>query len=115
MTSLAVDLLDLELAGVICAAVVIFGGIHFESLSHLLLFLAAGLADLGVDVGFGDFGAFTHLDVSGVLDGPDGHCHDVDVVGPVGLGVGVGAAGVIFLGFTTTLFGQDKFGGLFAR
>ena len=80
-----VDLLGLELAGVVVVAV--FGGIHLESLSHLLLFLAA-LADLGEDGAFGDL---IHLDVSGDLDGPDGHCHElaVVVVGPVGLGVGV--------------------------
>ena len=58
------------------------------------------------------------MEVSGDLDGPDGHFHDVAVVvvGPVGLGVGAGAGVVVvtLLGFTTTLFGQDKFGGLFA-
>ena len=113
------DLFGLELAVVVVVAV--FGGIHLESLSHLLLFLAA-LADLGED-GLGDFGdAFgdlIHVEVSGDLDGPDGHCHDVDgvaVVGPVGLGAGVVAVVVIFLlGFMTTLLGQDKFGGLLAR
>ena len=107
------DLLDLELAGVILVAV--FGGIHLESLSHLLLFLAAGLADLGED-GLGDFGVLIHLVVSGDLDGPDGHCHELAggvVVGPVGLGAGAGAVVVIFLlGFMTTLLGHDKFGGL---
>ena len=107
---MAVDLFDLELAGVIVAAAVVFGGIHLESLSHLLLFLAA-LADLGED-GLGDFGDCTHLDVSGVLDDSDGHCHEL-VDGDVGAGVVV----VIFLGFKTTLLGQlnFKFGGLFAR
>ena len=127
MTGLAVDLLDLGLAGVLSVVAFNFGGIHLESLSHLLLFLAA-LADLGED-GLGDFGDFTHLEVSGRgWDGPDGHCHDADVVvvGPVGLGVGVGAGvevgvvGVVavvvisLLGFMTTLLGQDKFGGLLA-
>ena len=98
--------------------VAVFGGIHLESLSHLLLFLAA-LADL-VEVGFGDFGDLTHLEVSGDLDGPDGHCHElvdgVVVVGPVGFGAGAGAGVVVvaLLGLTITLFGQDKFGGLFA-
>ena len=56
-----VDLLDLELAGVVAAADL--GGIHLESRSHLSSFLA-GLAALG-DVGFGGFGSFIHLDVSG--------------------------------------------------
>ena len=102
---MAVDLLALELVGVIVAVAFNFGGIHFESLSHLS-FLLAGLADLG-DVGLG---GFTHLDVSGVLDGSDGHCHEL-----VGGGVAVGVVVVIFfLGFMTTLLGQDKFGGLFA-
>ena len=75
--------------------------------------------------GLVDFGALIHLDVSGDVDGPDGHCHDVAavVVGPVGLGVGVVGVGgvgvgvvgvVVFLAFKTTLFGQDKFGGLLA-
>ena len=105
------DLLGLELAGVIPAAVVIFGGIHLESLSHLSFFLAAGFADLGED-GFGALGDFTHFDVSVDVNGPDGHCHElVDGAAAV---VGVGVVVVIFLGFTTTLFGQDKFGGLLA-
>ena len=52
-----VDLLDLELAGVIGATD--FGGIHLESVSHLSFFLA-GLAALA-----GDFVGFIHLDVSG--------------------------------------------------
>ena len=81
------------------------------------------MTDLG---GAGAFGDVIHLEVSGDLDGPDGHCHElvdgVVVVGPVGLGAGAVGVGVvaavvgvvIFLGFTTTLFGQDKFGGLFA-
>ena len=97
-----VDLLGLELAGVVVVAV--FGGIHLESLSHLLLFLAA-LADLGEDGAFGDL---IHLDVSGDLDGPDGHCHELVDSGVV-VGVGVGAVVVIFLGFKTTLFGHDNF------
>ena len=42
-----------------------------------------------------------------------GHCHAL-VDGGVAVVVGVGVVLVIFLGFTTTLFGQDKFGGLFA-
>ena len=92
--------------------VAVLGGVHLESLSHLLLFLAA-LANLGENGAFGDL---IHLEVSGDLDGPDGHCHElvdgVVVVGLVGLGAGV--AVVIFLGFKTTLLGQDKFGGLFA-
>ena len=106
------DHLGLELAGVILAAVVIFGGTHFESLSHLSFFFP----DL-----VSDFGDLIHAEVSGDLDSPDGHCHDVDgvVVGPAGLGAGVVAVVavfgvVLFLGFTTTLLGQDKFGGLFA-
>ena len=82
------------------------------------------MTDLG---GAGAFGDVIHLEVSGDLDGPDGHCHElvdgVVVVGPVGLGAGAVGVGVvaavvgvvIFLGFTTTLFGQDKFGGLLAR
>ena len=107
------DLLGLELAGVFSVVAFNFGGTHLESLSHLSLFLDVGLADLGED-GLGAFGDFTHFDVSGDVDGSDGHCHDVAgvVVGPVGLGVGVGVAVVIFLGFTTILYGQDKFGGL---
>ena len=54
--------------------------------------------------------------MSGDLDGPDGHCHEVVGVGAGGdVGVVAAVVGVvIFLGFTTTLFGQDKFGGLFA-
>ena len=72
----------------VVVVVAVFGGIHLESLSHPLLFLAA-LADLGED-GLGDFGDCTHLDVSGVLDDSDGHCHElVDggvVAGPAGLG-----------------------------
>ena len=111
---MAVDLFDLELAGVIVVAVL--GGVHLESLSHLLLFLAA-LANLGENGAFGDL---IHLEVSGDLDGPDGHCHElvdgVVVVGPVGFGAGAGAGVVVvaLLGLTITLFGQDKFGGLFA-
>ena len=112
---MAVDLFDLELAGVIVAAAVVFGGIHLESLSHLSFFFA----DLA------DFGDLIHWEVFGDVDGPDGHCHDsvVVVVGPVGLGVGVVGVGVVgvgvvgvvvFLAFKTTLFGQDKFGGLLA-
>ena len=92
--------------------VAVLGGVHLESLSHLLLFLAA-LANLGENGAFGDL---IHLEVSGDLDGPDGHCHElvdgVVVVGLVGLGAGVVV--VIFLGFKTTLLGQDKFGGLLA-
>ena len=91
--------------------VAVLGGIHLESLSHLSsFFLAAGLVDLG-----DDFGDLIHVEVSGDLDGPDGHCHDD---GGVGTGVGVVAVVVIFLlGFMTTLLGQlnFKFGGLFAR
>ena len=89
-----------------------------ESLSHLSFFLVV-LAVLGVD-GLGAFGDFTHLEVSGDLDGPDGHCHElvdgVVVVGPVGLGAGAGAVGVVFLGFKMTLLGQlsFKFAGIFA-
>ena len=105
---MAVDLFDLELAGVIVAAAVVFGGLHLESWSHLS-FLLAGFTDLG-DVGA--FGGLIHLEVSGDLDGPDGHCHELVDSGVV---VGVGVVVVIFLGFKTTLFGQDKFGGLFAR
>ena len=110
---MAVDLFDLELAGVIVAAAVVFGGIHLESLSHLLLFLAA-LADLGDD-GLGDFGDFTHLEVSGDSDGPDGHCHEVVGVGAGGdVGVAADEVVIFLLGFMTTLLGQDKFGGFFA-
>ena len=64
-----------------------------------------------------DFGDLIHLEVSGDLDVSDGHCHELVDGGVVVVGVGVVAAVVgvvIFLGFTTTLFGQDKFGGLFA-
>ena len=108
MTCFAVDLFDLELAGVIVAAAVVFGGIHLESLSHLSSLLA-GLAGLG-----DDFGDLIHVEVSGDVDGPDGHCHEVVGVGAGGdIGV-VAVEVVIFLGFTTTLLGQDKFGGLFA-
>ena len=103
MTGLAVDLFGLD--GVICAAAFIVGGIHLESLSHLSLFLAAGFAGLGED-GLGDVGALIHLDVSGDLDCPDGHCHELVDSGVV---VGVGAVVVIFLGFKTTLFGHDNF------
>ena len=42
-----------------------------------------------------------------------GHCHAL-VDGGVAVVVGVGVVLVIFLGFTVTLLGQDKFGGLFA-
>ena len=76
-----------------------------ESLSH------EGLA--------GDFGGFIHLEVSGGVDEPDGHCHDDVVV--VGAGVvagnlqfglleefGVGVD-VEVLGFNATLFGQLNF------
>ena len=110
------DLFGLELAGVTSVVAFNFGGTHLESLSHLS-FLLAGLADLGEgglgDVGdVGDVGALIHVEVSGDVDGPDGHCHElVGGVGVVAAVVGV----VIFLGFTTTLFGQDKFGGLLAR
>ena len=100
------DLFGLELA--VFVVVAVFGGTHLESLSHLS-FLLAGLTDLG-DVGA--FGGLIHLEVSGDLDGPDGHCHELVDSGVV---VGVGVVVVIFLGFKTTLFGQDKFGGLFAR
>ena len=87
------DLFGLELA-VVFGAADILGGTHLESLSQ------AGLV--------GDFGALIHLVVSGDLDGPDGHCHEL-------AGGGVDVEVVIFLlGFMTTLFGQDKFGGLFA-
>ena len=65
----------------------------------------AALADLGEDGAFGDL---IHLDVSGDLDGPDGHCHELVDSGVV-VGVGVGAVVVIFLGFKTTLFGHDNF------
>ena len=80
-----VDLLDLELAGVIRAADL--GGIHLESWSHLSFFLV-GLADLG------DLGDLIHLEVSGGgLFDPDGHCHDDGVAGAgVGGDVGVVAA-----------------------
>ena len=73
------------------------------------------------------FGGFIHLEVFGVLDGSDGHFHDDGGAGggagnlqfcsleDLGVGVGVGVVVVDFIGFTTTLFGQDKFGGLFAR
>ena len=72
------------------------------------------MTDLG-DVGA--FGDLIHLEVSGDLDGPDGHCHEL-AGGGVGAGAGVVAVVVIFLlGFMTTLLGQlnFKFGGLFAR
>ena len=95
--------MGLELAGVILAAVVIFGGTHFESLSHLSFFFP----DL-----VSDFGDLIHAEVSGGLDGPDGHCHDDGGVGAGG-DAGVVAVEVVsfLLGFTTTLLGQDKFGG----
>ena len=80
-----------------------------ESLSHLS-FLLAGLTDLG-----DDFGDLIHVEVSGDLDGPDGHCHELVGGAAAVVGVGVVVVVVIFLGLTTTLFGQDKFGGLFAR
>ena len=80
------------------------------------------MAALG-DVGFGGFGSFIHLDVSGDFCW-DGHCHD-DGGGGGGagilqfcsfadLGVGVGVV-ELFLGFRITLLGQlsFKFGGLF--
>ena len=71
-----------------------FGGIHFESLSQ------AGLV--------GGFGNLIHLEVSGDLDGPDGHCRALDDGGVGGAVVGVGAVvvGGLFLGFKTTLLGQ---------
>ena len=62
------DLFGLELA--VFVVVAVFGGIHLESLSHLFL---AALADLGDD-GLGDFGDLIHVEVSGDVDGPDGHC-----------------------------------------
>ena len=113
---MTVDLFDLELVGVVVAFN--FGGTHLESLSHLS-FLLAALADLGED-GLEALGDFIHLEVSGDLDGSDGHCHElVDsgaaVVVGVGVEAGVGVVLVIFLGFTVTLLGQDKFGGLLAR
>ena len=67
------------------------------------------MTDLG-DVGA--FGDLTHLEVSGDLDGPDGHCHEL--VGGVGVVAAVVGVVIFLLGFRTTLFGQDKFGGLFA-
>ena len=101
------DLFGLELAGVTSVVAFNFGGTHWESLSHLSLFLAAGLA--------GDFGALIHVEVSWDIDGPDGHCHELVGGAAAVVGVGVVVVVVIFLGLTTTLFGQDKFGGLFAR
>ena len=79
------------------------------------------MESLSHDVFVGDFGDLIHLEVSGGLDVPDGHCHADD--GVVGVGAGVVAGnlqfgfdefGVDILGFTTTLLGQDKFGGLLA-
>ena len=53
--------------------------------------------------------------MSGDLDVSDGHCHELVDGGVVVVGVVAAVVGVvIFLGFTTTLFGQDKFGGLLA-
>ena len=90
-TRLVVDLFGL--AGVTCAAAFILGGTHLESLSQAVL-----------------VGDFIHLEVSGAgFSDPDGHCHELadgGVAGPVGLGAGVVAAGVVFLGFTMTLLGQ---------
>ena len=58
--------------------------------------------------------------MSGDLDVSDGHCHELVDGGVVVVGVGVVAAVVgvvIFLGFTTTLFGQLSFkpAGILAR
>ena len=87
------------------------GGFHLESLSQLSFFFQAGLAVLAGVV----LGGNIHSEVSGGLEGPDGHCHElvgvgggvgVGVVGPVGLGFGV-----IFLGFTAMLFGHERSGG----
>ena len=106
--------MDLELAEVVGAVSFSFGGIHFESLSHLSSFLV-GLAALG-DVGA--FGGFIHLDMSVDVDASDGHCHDAGGGGGgagtrqfcslADLGVGVRVAVVDFLGFNTTLLGQDN-------
>ena len=110
MTGLAVDLFGLD--GVICAAAFIVGGIHLESLSHLSSFFA-GLVFLT-----GNFGDLTHLDVSGRLGVPDGHCHEL--VDGVVVGVDVVAGNLqfgllellgvvvveLFLGFRMTLLGQ---------
>ena len=100
-----VDLFGLDLNGV-AAALILAGGFHLESLSN---------------EGFtGDFGGFIHLEVSGGLSEPDGHCHDGGGAGGAGV---VGVAGnlqfgllellgvvvELFLGFRITLFGQLNF------
>ena len=74
------------------------------------------MESLSHDVFVGDFGDLIHLEVSGGLDVPDGHCHADD---GVEVGVEVAAvvdlqfgslddlgAGVVFLGFNATLLGQ---------
>ena len=70
------------------------------------------MTDLG-DVGA--FGDLIHLEVSGDLDGPDGHCHEL--VGGVGVVAAVVGVVIFLLGIMITLLGQLNFkpAGILAR